>query len=282
MKITRRRGGRSEMFVTDEPWDPGYAERFADGTCDGLVVGAPTRRKTGPDLAFLPELPGLRSLRVLNGIADLSPVGRCAELERLHLPASADRDLDLSGLGKLRELEIPWAAGARTLPALTSLEDLVIPEWRGESLSVLGEKPALRKLRIESVRNHVTDMTGADLFPELDELRVYDGRLTHSARIAGAAKLADVSLLSAKTDDIGFVAGLPRLRRLELENSGDIASLAPVATHPALREVILSGSTRVADGDLTPLLDNPRLTFVAVERGHAHYSHPPREVRKGT
>ncbi|MGW6395743.1 hypothetical protein ACWFR1_35780 [Streptomyces sp. NPDC055103] len=282
MKITRRRGGRSEMFVTDEQWDPAYAERFTDGTCDGLVVGAPTRRRAaGPDLAFLPGLPGLRSLRVLNGIADLSPVERCAELERLHLPVSVSRELDLSGLTHLRELEIPWPAGARSIHALTSVEDLVIPEWKGASLSVLGAKPVLRKLRIESVRNHVTDMEGAGLFPALDELRVYDGRLAHSELLAGADRLTDVSLLSAKTDAITFVAGLPRLRRLELENSGDITSLAPVANHPALREVILSGSTRVTDGDLSPLVDNPRLAFVAVERGHAHYSHAPREVRKG-
>ncbi|MEU7022764.1 hypothetical protein ABZ990_19190 [Streptomyces sp. NPDC046203] len=281
MKITRRRGGPSEMFVTDEPWDPAYAGRFADGTCDGLVVGAPLRRKAGFDLSFLPGLPGLRSLRVLKGIADLSPVARCADLERLRLPASATQGLDLSGLTKLREVEIPWSAGSRTIHAVASAENLLISEWKGESLSVLGAKPALRKLRIESVRNHVTSMEGAGLFPNLDELRIYDGRLAHSDLLADAAMLTDVSLLSAKTEAITFVAGLPRLRRLELDNSGDIASLAPIAAHPALWEVIVSGSTRVADGDLSPLLDNPRLICVAVERGHAHYSHAPREVRKG-
>ncbi|MFB9558470.1 hypothetical protein [Streptomyces roseoviridis] len=281
MKIIRRPDGRAEMFVIDEPWDPVHAERFADGTCDGLVVGAPTDRKAGPDLAFLPGLTGLRSLRVLKGIADLSPVARCTGLERLRLPASAARALDLSGLVNLRELEIPWPAGARSVHALTSVEDLVITRWKGESLSVLGDKPALRSLRIESVRNHVTDAKGAALLPGLDELRFYDGRLARAELLSGAAALTDVSLLSTKTDAIDFVAGLPRLRRLELENSGEIASLAPLAAHPALREVVISGSTRVADGDLSPLVDNSRLTFVAVERGHAHDSHAPHEVRKG-
>ncbi|MFI8823833.1 hypothetical protein [Streptomyces sp. NPDC053431] len=281
MKITRRRGGPSEMFVTDEPWDPAYAERFADGTCDGLVVGAPLRPKAGPDLAFLPDLPGLRSLRVLNGIKDLTPLTRCTNLERLHLPTTATRDLDLTALTELRELEIPWPAAARSIHAPTSVENLVIVDWTGESLSALGLKPALRKLRLESPRKHVTSMEGAALFPALEELRLYDGRLSHPDLLAGAVALTDVSLLAAKTDTITFVSGLPRLRRLELENTGDLTTLAPIATHPTLREVILSGSTKVTDGDLSPLLDNPRLTFVALERGHPHYSHAPHEVRRG-
>ncbi|MFJ5829112.1 hypothetical protein [Streptomyces sp. NPDC093089] len=283
MKIARRRDGWSEMFVTDEPWDPAYAERFEDGTCDGLVIGAPARRRTGPaaDLAFLPDVPGLRSLRVLGGVPDLSPVTRCPALVRLRLPASATGELDLSGLPELRELEAPWPVVSRSLPLLPSLDDLVLPEWKGASLSALGPKPALRKLRLETGRKHVTDMEGAPLFPALRELRLYDGRIARPELLTGAAALQDVSLLSAKSDTIAFVSGLPLLQRLELENSGDIASLSPVADHPALREVILSGSTRVVDGDLSPLLDNPRLAFVALERGHAHYSHAPREVRRG-
>ncbi|MFE6222568.1 hypothetical protein [Streptomyces sp. NPDC057854] len=283
MKIARRRDGWSEMFVTDEPWDPAYAERFADGTCDGLVVGAPAARKKGPaaDLGFLPGVPGLRSLRVLDGIPDLSPVARCTALVRLRLPASAGQELDVSALTELRELEAPWPVVARSLPLLASPDDLVLPEWTGASLAALGPKPALRKLRLETRRRHVTDIDGAALLADLRELRLYDGRIARPELLAGASALEDVSLLGAKTDTIGFAAALPRLRRLELENCGDIASLAPLAGHPSLREVMLSGSTRVADGDLSPLLSGPELAFVAVERGHAHYSHAPREVRRG-
>ncbi|MFI8287512.1 hypothetical protein ACIGBL_00060 [Streptomyces sp. NPDC085614] len=283
MKIARRCGGWSEMFVTDEPWDPAYTERFEDGTCDGLVIGAPVRRKSGPavDLAFLPDVEGLRSLRILSGVADLSPVTRCPGLVRLGLPVSATSELDLAGLPELRELEAPWPVVARSLPLLAALDVLVLPEWKGASLSALGSKPVLRKLRLESSREHVTDMEGAALFPALRELRIYGGRLARSELLAGAAALEDVSLLAAKTDAIDFVGALALLQRLELENSGDIASLAPVADHPALREVTVSGSTRVVDGDLSPLLDNVRLAFVAVERGHVHYSHAPREVRRG-
>ncbi|MFG2867557.1 hypothetical protein [Streptomyces sp. NPDC048338] len=269
------------MFVIDEPWNASYAQRLADGGCDAMVVGAPMRRKRGPELSFLPSLSGLRSLRVLDGITDLSPVTRCADLERLQLPPSALHALDLSGLTALRDLEAPWSAVAGSLHALTSVENLVIVGWKGASLSALGAKPALRKLRIESMRNHVTDMEGADCLPHLDELRFYDGRLARPELLSGATALTDLSLLSTKTDAITFASGLPRLRRLELENNGDIASLTPIAAHPAIDEVTISGSTRVVDGDLSPLLTNTRLSFVSVEREHAHYNHSPHEVRKG-
>ncbi|MGW6915957.1 hypothetical protein ACWGB8_19395 [Kitasatospora sp. NPDC054939] len=77
-----------------------------------------------------------------------------------------------------------------------------------------------------------------------------------------------------------FAARLPRLERLVLENCGPLDSLAPLAGHPSLVEVAVVGDTVVQDGDLRSLADNPRLRVVAVERGAAHYSHTPAQVRR--
>ncbi|GED90034.1 hypothetical protein TNCT6_71190 [Streptomyces sp. 6-11-2] len=46
------------MFVTDEEWRPEYNQYFIDGTCNGLVVGAPTGRE-GMDISFVVGIPGL-------------------------------------------------------------------------------------------------------------------------------------------------------------------------------------------------------------------------------
>ncbi|MEU7383415.1 hypothetical protein AB0A91_26155 [Streptomyces sp. NPDC042207] len=245
-----------EMFLTEGQWRTDYSQHFIDGTCNGLVVGA-------------------------RGISDLSPVARCAELERLRVSELSSQELDLSGLTGLREAELPWKVAARSLRRLGALEDLTVTRWRATTLSALGAKPALRRLRLEAVRTAVTSAEGAGLFPELRELRLYDGRLTESGLLAGAKQLRSVALLSAKTDSVAFAAALPHLERLELENSGDIGTLAPLAEHPTLREVLVTGSTRIADGDLTPLAGNPWLSVIAVERGHKHYSHRPAEVRRG-
>ncbi|MEV8098199.1 hypothetical protein [Kitasatospora sp. NPDC085879] len=76
----------------------------------------------------------------------------------------------------------------------------------------------------------------------------------------------------------GFAAALPRLR--VLDGCGPVDSLTPLTGHPVLREVYVTGSTVIADGDLRPLFD-PALTVVAVERGAPHYSHRPADVRRG-
>ncbi|MFD4976984.1 hypothetical protein [Streptomyces sp. NPDC058424] len=269
------------MFVTDEEWRPDYNQYFVDGTCNGLVVGAPTGR-AGMDISFVAGIPGLRNLRLLRGISDISPVASCVGLERLDVSDFSSQELDLSDLVGLREAELPWKVAASCLPRLGALEQLTVTRWRGTALSALGAKPVLRRLYLEAVQSVSTSAEAAELFPELRELRLYDGRLTESGLLAGAQQLRNVALSSAKTDSVTFAAALPHLEYLELENSGDIDTLAPLAEHPTLREVLVTGSTRITDGDLTPLADNPRLTVIAVERGHPHYSHRPAEVRRGT
>ncbi|MEV0538129.1 hypothetical protein [Kitasatospora sp. NPDC050463] len=77
-----------------------------------------------------------------------------------------------------------------------------------------------------------------------------------------------------------FTARLPRLERLVLENCDPLDSLTPLAGHPSLTEVTIAGNTVVHDGDLRPLADNPRLRHIAVERGAAHYSHTPTQIRR--
>ncbi|MGW0950597.1 hypothetical protein ACWCRF_17025 [Streptomyces sp. NPDC002405] len=280
MKIIRQRSGWVEMFVTDEEWRPEYSRYFSSGACNGLVVGAPMQR-TGMDISFLLDVQGVRSLRVLRGVSDLTPVMYCASLERLWISEFYTQQLDLSQLVRLCEAEIPWKAAVRSLPRLVSVEELTVTRWKGTSFSVLAAKPALQRLRLEVARSAVTSAEGADMFPRLQELRLYSGRLRDSRLLADAHQLRNVALLSTKTDSVAFVAALPCLERLELENSGDIETLAPLAEHPALREVLITGSTRISDGDLAPIADNPRLTLIAMERGHPHYSHRPAEIRRG-
>ncbi|MFJ2717609.1 hypothetical protein [Streptomyces sp. NPDC087437] len=202
-------------------------------------------------------------------------------MERLCVSEFYSQELDLSDLVRLREAELPWKVAACSLRRLGALEELTVTRWRGTTRSALGVKPALRRLRLEAVPTVVISAEGAGLFPELSELRLYDGRLTRSGLLAGAQQLRSIALLSTKTDSVAFAAALPHLEHLELENSGDIGTLAPLADHPALRKVLVTGSTRITDGDLNPPADNPRLTVIAVERGHKHYSHRPAEVRRG-
>ncbi|MEV4561340.1 hypothetical protein AB0K51_30745 [Kitasatospora sp. NPDC049285] len=263
-----------EMHLGDHPWQPEYAAYFLTGQCDGIVIG-------DGDLSWLPTVPGLKRLRLMNGTGALAPIADCTSLTLLRLPLQGRRGgFDFSRLAALEELETPVLPGFETLRPLTSLRELTVVHWRDLALAEIGPKPNLTFLRIACVRGRGLSLAGAGHVPDLDLLWIEDGVLTDTDRLCEADQLTEVRLVGAKTSTVDFASGLPRLRSLLLENCGPIDSLAPLAGHPTLRQVTICGSTVVADGDLSPLLD-PHLTHVTLERRAPHYSHRPAEVRRG-
>ncbi|WP_405021208.1 hypothetical protein OHV05_34210 [Kitasatospora sp. NBC_00070] len=267
------RGG--EMQLLDHPWQSEYAEYFRTGQCDGLLVG-------DGDLGWLPTVPGLKRLRLGSGTGAPAPAADCASLTLLWLPLHGRRGgFDFSRLAALEVLETPVLPGFETLRSVTSLRELTVVHWRDQALTELGPKPNLTFLRIACVRGRGLSMAGAGQLPALDLLWIEDGVLTDTDRLCDAEQLTELRLVGAKTSTLAFAARLPRLRTLLLENCGPIDSLAPLAGHPALREITVCGSTVIADGDLVPLTDHPDLTQVALERGAPHYSHRPAEVGRG-
>lgn len=72
------------------------------------------------------------------------------------------------------------------------------------------------------------------------------------------------------------IEALVGMERLWLYNCGRIDSLKPLQNLVQLREVTISGNTRVSDGDLSVLCELPRLeTVCVVERKHYQ---PPASV----
>ncbi|AUY52764.1 hypothetical protein [Streptomyces sp. CB01881] len=279
MKIRKIASGTTEMQLTCEDWQPEYAEPFRSGGCDGLLVGC-HRPGSSLDLSFAPALPNLRSLRLGLGVRDPGPVSACHGLAVLHLGSRQKGRVDLSGLVSLTELEAPAGIVLESAAALPALESLTALGWRNGALELLGAHPRLRFLRIECLRNGEVALTGAAGLPELRTLWIYDGHLRDTACLSAAARLEEVRLIGAKTSSVEFAARLPHLTQLILENCGPLDSLAPLAGHPSLTGVALTGTTVVRDGDLRPFAENPRLRHVALEHGAVHYSHRPAEVRR--
>jgi hypothetical protein len=67
------------------------------------------------------------------------------------------------------------------------------------------------------------------------------------------------------------VAGLRTLKRLLLNDGGKVESLEPIRGPPELEEVLFYETTRIADGDLTPLTSLCRLRAVG---DHVYEIHP--------
>ncbi|MFF0478232.1 hypothetical protein [Streptomyces sp. NPDC004284] len=279
MKVRTLASGTTEMQLVGEAWRPEYEEYFRPGGCDGLFVSRP-----GPgapaDLSFVPMVPGLRSLRLGLGVSDLGPVAGCRDLAVLQIGSGQKGRVDLSGLSALRVLEMPVGVGPAGVAGLPGLEALTLSGWRSGSLGLLGAHPRLGFVRIECTRGGRLSLAGVEGMPELTALWIYDGRLSDTENLAACERVEEIRLVGAKTSSVGFGARLPRLRRLVLENCGRLDSLRPLSAHPSLREVTLAGTTTVGDGDLRPLVDNVRLTHIALERGAPHYSHALPEVRR--
>ncbi|BFV60503.1 hypothetical protein KCMC57_up56070 [Kitasatospora sp. CMC57] len=280
MKIRKLGSSITEMQLICEAWQSEYAERFVSGECEGLLIGC-HRPGASVDISFVAALPNLRSLRLGLGIGNPTPTAECRDLTLLHVSGRQKGRLDLSGLRALRELEAPVAIGLETVAGLPALESLTALSWRRGALELLGAHRHLRFLRIEcAARTGELSLAGAAGLPELRTLWIYDGRLTETAELLAAERLEEIRLVGAKAPSVEFAARLPGLQRLVLENCGPLDSLAALADHPSLVEVAVVGNTVVQDGNLHPLVDNPRLRHVAVERGAAHYSHTPAQVRR--
>ncbi|MEU4563771.1 hypothetical protein AB0F72_35800 [Actinoplanes sp. NPDC023936] len=213
----RERDGFRLLNLGAEGWTDEAAERYAADRCDGVGL-TPTR--TFADLEFLRSLPGLRSVSAgAAKIKDPSALFDIAGLEELGIGLNV-RDLrGLSKLTRLRILAVPYRKGFEGVAELTGLETLQVEEWpKDVDLTVLGPKPELRRMWLDMKRTAQVSGSWFPMAPALTELSLYSGKLVDSRALGELEHLQQLSIVNTTVDDPAFVAALPGLRSLELEN----------------------------------------------------------------
>jgi hypothetical protein len=221
------------------------------------------------DLGFLAELPELEFLYVASDPPDATPVMTLPNLRFLSFTGTWGGSLDFAAFPRLEwfsAVECPRAGGG--LDTLFAghdvLRDLGIGRYPWPDLAPLG---ALRlgRLAIWDSRALVALDGVAGLAPTLRGLDLE--RLPNLASVAGLEALADLEVLRLgllrQITDLAFVRDLPNLRALHIFELEDVASLTPLAGHPAL-ECLTFG--RIRDLDLEPLGTLPRLRLVHTGR----------------
>ncbi len=248
-------------------------------------VGELTLREvTDDDLARLTRLQGLRRLTLVGsrvtdkGIAGLAPLPRLEYL-RLQMMAVTGRTIDLPAL---REFQATFC----------SIDDT--------GLAALARSRKLE--RLELARTMITD-TGLSHFaghPSLKELKVFDAGVSVRG-VAGVTTLEELFLdqPAISKSDFHLLAGLPRLRRLELTGCGITGHSLELLAHLPLERMSFNGSqlddvglkqlarfselrhlslqnTRVTDESLEPLskmtgleylnLDGTQMTLAGIRR----------------
>jgi hypothetical protein len=258
--------GLPALVVLEGGWRDEYAARIEREGLAALSIMV-----FDDDLSFLERLPELRGL-VLNAgqVRHLSPVQALAHLETLTLntPGRPKLSLDFTAFRALRSLGVYWNAGFTSLFDCASLETLWVFSPPDEDLTRFGELPVLRRLEVSQGRKL---RSSGGLGATVEFLGLYlQGALTELSGLP--IGLRDLAVESCKgLDTLEAVATVPGLHRLKVADCGDIASLAPLASLTELESFYAWESTKILDGDLSVLLELPRLGAIGLQ-DRRHYT----------
>jgi hypothetical protein len=236
----------------------------------------------GRDLSFLPRLPRLRSLAIVDRwLSSVEPIHALHELRHLGLNVISSRTkLDFSAFPHLRECTFSWLPGTRSLFECTTLETLALRGYRGLDFAPFGD---LRNLEwLDIYRAPFVDLKGVGGLKKLRTLHLGDlRRLASLSDLERAIELEWLFFQSCRgihaIDEVRHLSGL---QNFDLDKCGDIASLTPLRDLPNLRRVSFV-ETNIVDGDLSFLVNKPGLQRISFGN-RRHYSHRREEFRAYT
>jgi len=115
-------------------------------------------------------------------------------------------------------------------------------------------------------------LSGLADWPKLKVLGVFLARrLQDTSDVAGLASLRELEFEDCPAlDHLDHFEALVNVRFLGISECGDIESLAPIGSLDHVEVLYAWGSTRIVDGDLSPLARLPRLKEIRM-RDRQHY-----------
>jgi hypothetical protein len=258
-----------EFLVNVRPENQRQAlEAFAEGNFSGLRVSGIA------DLSFLSEFPSLRYLEVV---------------DQQRVPTR-----DLEGLSNLRGLWLQTPGAGIDFSWFPELE-VFVGDWHRDNRHV-SRCQELRQLRAWHFKPKSADLQELAHTTRLEWLALTQ---TNIMSLTGLETLEDLRYLdlayapALESLDV-FRPGRLQLRELSIEKAKKIASYEPIAALPWLRRLKLSWcapmpdlkwtkgmdlldnfsfvETNVEDGDLSPLLELPKLRYVGtMDKKHYNY-----------
>ncbi len=256
-ELRREDDGCLVLDVTDW-WSPEAEEILDSGKADGLVMGYTGGFKDF-DLAFIKEWP-LRKVRLIAwSIKDLSPLHRLApSLENLEVFTAPEAVLDLGRFPNLTHLAADWAQVRDSIGELSNLKDLYLESYKETDFEPLRWNTTIERLRFKD-RPSVTSLRGVENLVALKFLGVYGGRRLSdigALRDVPGDRLDELHLDGCSSiQDLEAVSHLWSLRCLDAADCGEISSLRPVEGLYLLERLWLWGTTKIVDGDLSPIAD---------------------------
>jgi len=227
----------------------------------------------GADILFLAELSQLESFKIIDfKISSVNPIHFLYRLRTLEVATYCRTEIRFSTFPRLEECALEWRPQAASLFDCLTLKRLFINRYDGKDVAPFTRLANLESLAI--LNAPVEDLHGLGILKSLRSLRL--GNLKRLTSLAGIEELTNLEELEIHTcravrsiQEIGF---LSRLKKLHLNNDGDIESLGPLKKLNGLESVLFYESTNILDGDLSPLLGQNKLSRVSFQN-RRHYSH---------
>lgn len=263
--VVSDRGDAVEMVVTGA-WTAEAATVVQAGEVDRLVLNYALGFDE-PSLKFLDGLP-IRELVIIDRrLSDLEPIHSLgATLRVLSVTTNPALTIDLSELPLLRSVSAAWPQIDESIAASSELR---VANLRGYAPADLRPLAPLRQL-VELVmkdRPRVKTLAGLSGIPDLRRLGIYLAKdLADIEDLNGHFLIEELALEACrKITRLDAVAACTALRKLNLSECGDLESLGPLRALTNLENLSLYGSTRIADGDLTPIAVLPRLRHLRMQ-----------------
>lgn len=230
------------------------------------------------DLEFLRKYPSVRLVLVSDGTGiDLKGLAYLADMEHLTLD-HYDAPIPLSGFATLKTFAGEWSRGLDFEHGCESLRSLTLSKYKAKDLDAFPCIPSLSEL--ELMQPSIASLDGIERHLHIEKLQFFRClQLTSIGAIAGL-KDGDLEYIAfrqcKKINDVEALGELSHVKNITLETCGAVDSLKFLLGCQELEGVGFF-ETDVLDGDLSPLLQLPHLSFVGMS-DKRHFSHTKSEI----
>jgi hypothetical protein len=234
------------------------------------------------DLSCLSKFDFVKHINILlRNIEDISPIYTLSNLETLTLQTDDNSAIDFKQFPNLKTVAFVWRPKSDSLFACTKLEMLRIRNYKAKTNDLLHFSNMIGLKSLTLVTSPIQSLAGIENLQNLEELSLnYLSKLNNIEHIKHLKNLVDLEFESCKAiSSYEPISKLNQLKRLVFDKMGQIPSVEPFSALENLEWLGWYEKTTITDGDLSPLLNLPKLIKLAIPR-RKHYSHTDEEILK--
>lgn len=221
---------------------------------------------------FLEELPFLEELSIIAGKStNLTSISTLARLQKLSLTLSTKERVNFDKLHCLTDAYIYFWHGAKSILKCSTLQNLHLDEAQSLEPGFLDSLSGLDRLVVSN--SNLADVSEIIGLKKLKNLE-----LVNCKKVVDFDPLRslDLSWLSVKgcsqVKSLCFAKDMKSLGYINFSDVGNVSSLEPLREDLGLQAIAFAGSTNILDGDLSVLVDLPKLAMVMFAL-RSHYTH---------